>query len=146
MSKITVEQEDLQPGYTVIESTHVLLGTSVEKVLVMKANNHPRMRLLVHGDEVSVADGDPITNFSFVLPIVDTTGNLVLDVVHVTGVVAGRSGAQVTIGVPEPISLLAAATDEPIFEADEDIYLLPSTANGNAADVALIVLKFEVVN
>ena len=136
----------MQPGYTIIESTHMVFGTTAERALVMKANNHPRMRLLVHADEVSVADGDPITDFSFVLPIVDATGGLVLDVVHATGVIAGRSGAQVTIGVPEPIAIQAAATDEPIFEADEDVYLDPSTPNGGATDSALVVLKFEVVN
>lgn len=136
----------MQPGYTVIESTHALIGVSPDRVLVMKANNHPRMRLLVHTDEVSIADGDPITNFSFMLGLVDTTGNLIVDVVHATGVIAGRSGAQVTAFTPEPIAIQAAATDEPIFEADEDVFLLPSTVAGNAADVALIVLKFEVVN
>lgn len=146
MSISKIEQSELAAGYATVESVHAIIGIGTVRSLVFKANAHPRMRLLVHSDEVSMATGDGFTaEYSFVLPLVDTGGNLVLDVVHATGVIAGRSGAQVTAFTPEPFGAQAAATDEPIFEADEDVYIVPSTANSDVADVAIAVLKFEVV-
>lgn len=146
----TVDQDELPAGYTVIESTHVILGVGTVKTIAMKGGTHPKMRLLMKDINTVYAAGDgPTGAYSFAYPIIDTTGGAVFEVLHKDLRLAGQTVAQVTLHCACPFAPVAKSATldvDPVFEANEDVILQPSTANGSAADTAIIVLKFEVVN
>ena len=146
MSVIKVEQEDLQPGYTLIESVHAILGTGTARVVAIRGGTHPKMRLLVADDDTVMNDGEGLTGqISFVLVNIAAVSGAIT-VSHKDGVVAGETVATVnTIDNIYPIAI-AATSDETIFEADEDVIIAPSTVLGAATASLLVVLKFEVVN
>lgn len=136
----------MQKGYTLIQSTHAILGTGTDRITVIKGGSHPKMRLLVKDNSTVMNDGEGLTGeYSFSLHTAHNTSAAVLDVVHKDGSVAGRSVTSTAVNELNPFAPVAT-TDEPIFEADEDVCLVPSTVAGNAADASLVVLKFEVVN
>lgn len=146
MSEIRVEQSDLPVGYTIIESIHAILGTGTARVVAIRGGDHPKMRLLVKNANTEMVSGSGLSGaYSFALSRVSTTGGEIFTVSHKDGSVAGQTAAETEVNEIYPFAP-AATTDEPTFEADEDVILTPSTACGNAADAALVVLKFEVVN
>lgn len=146
MSVIKVEQADLMPGYAIIESMHAIMGTGTTRVVAIKGGTHPKMRLKVKDVDTLMDSGDGLTgDHSFVMSLVSTTGGGIYDVTHKDGVIAGRTVAETEVNTLLPFAPVATS-DETIFEADEDVIISPSTANGNVADSVLVVLKFEVVN
>ena len=146
MSEIKVEQTDLQPGYTVIESVHAILGTGTDRVVAIRGGTHPKMRLKVKDEDTVMNDGEGLTgDYSFVLVNVAAVSGAIT-ISHKDGVVAGETVA--TVNTADNIYPIApaATTDEPIFEADEDVIIAPSTVLGAATASLLVVLKFEPVN
>ena len=146
MANIKVEQEDLQKGYTVIESIHAILGVGTARVVAMRGGTHPKMRLKVKDEDTLMDSGDGLSgDYSFVLVNVAAVSGAIT-VSHKDGVVAGETVATVnTADCVYPIAI-AATTDETIFEADEDVMIAPSTVLGAATASLLVVLKFEVVD
>ena len=145
MGSIT-EQDKLPQGYTIIESTHAILGTGTTRVVAVAKNTHPKMRLLVQDANTEMNDGEGLTGqYSYVLSRVSTTGGGIYTVTHKDLAVAGETTAETELNEIYPFAP-KATTDTSTFEADEDVCLAPSTANGHAADAVLVVLKFEVVN
>ncbi len=140
------KQEELQKGYTRIESIHAILGVGTTKIVAIQGRTHPKMRLVVKDDGTKMQDGAGLTgDYSFALCRAFTTGGGIFQVTHKDGVVAGITDAVAAANELYPFAP-AAASDETIFEANEDIILEPQTVQGSAADSALVVLKFEVVN
>ena len=145
MSRSEVEQEDLFVGYTKIESVHVINGAHATSFVAIRGGDHPKMELLVatetSGEVDSVPDGK-----SFVALLVDGggVGSPVIDVQHVSGDVAGTAAATVN-AIKSEAFYAKASSDIPIFEADEDVVMHPTTA-GAAGSIALVVLKFKVVD
>ena len=146
MSQIKVEQEDLQPGYTIIEHVAAILGVGTLQKTVIQGGHHPKMRLLISDSAALLATAQgPTEEASYSVSIVHATGGAVLDVVHKDGSIAGRAASTTSAGAIAPFAAVAT-TDEPTFEADEDVCILPSTAGGAATAANLFVLKFEVVD
>ena len=141
-----LDQDELQPGYTIIESTHAILGTGTERKVAIKGGKHPKMRLLVADADTVMNDGEGLTGgYSFVIALAAAVSGAIT-VSHKDSVVAGETVATInTLSNIYPIAP-AATTDEPIFEADEDVMIAPSTVLGAATASVLVVLKFEVVN
>ena len=146
MSKSLVEQEDLDKGYTYIEVTCALMGVDTLNKVVLKGGKHPKMRLLVNDNSTALNTGEGFSeDWSFVIALAACTSGAI-DVRHRSGVIAGRTGSINAISEISPFAPQAAATDEPVFEADEDVLIEPSTTLGAAGGSLLAVLKFEVVN
>ena len=145
MSVIKVEQNDLPKGYTVLESVHAILGTGTDRKVAIRGGTHPRMRLKVKDEDTVMNDGEGLTgDFSFVyVNVVAVSGAITVS--HKDGVVAGETVA--TINTARNIYPIAYndADDEPIFEANEDVMIAPSTVLGAATASLLVVLKFEEV-
>ena len=141
-----IDQNELPAGYTIIESTHAILGTGTVRKVAIKGGKHPKMRLLVADVNTKFNDGEGLSaDWSFVLMTAKTTAGQIITVSHKDGIVAGASAAEALVNEIYPIAIVAS-TDESIFEADEDVIIAPSTVAGSAADAAIVVLKFEVVN
>ena len=140
-----IDQEDLVQGYTYIESAHACLGIGTLKKVVIRAGHHPKMRLMVSTSAALLATAQgPTEEASFSISIVHSTSGGVFDVVHSNGFIAGRSASTTSAGAIAPFAA-TATTDDPVFEANEDVCLQQSTAAGNAAAANLVVLKFEEI-
>lgn len=150
MSKSLVEQSDLEPGYTLIESTHYILGKGTTRNVAIRGGTHPKMELLVAAVNTELLDGDHFSgDFSFALSRLSTTGTGVFCVTHRDGTIAGQTAAETDINEIFPFAAIAGSAIQKVgavFEADEDVLLAASTENGNAADSVLVILKFKVVN
>lgn len=144
MTKSLVEQSDLEAGYTYIETTIMLAGTSPDKVVAIRGGKHPKMRLLLKESSALLAiNAGPSGPYSYVYATAFTTDGCILEVSHMDGDIAGVSIESTAAGDIQPVIESTAGAD--VFDADEDVLVRSSTAM-NTASIALIVLKFEVVN
>ena len=140
-----VEQYEIFAGYGFIESVTALLGVGTLKKVIIRGGHHPKMRLKVAPAATLLASGaGPSDEYSFSVSIVHSTSGAVFDVVHSDGVIAARAASTTSAGAIAPFAY-SASTNEPVFEAWEDVCIMPQTASGNAAAANLAVLKFEVM-
>ena len=140
-----IDLDELPAGYTHIESVHACLGIGTLKKVVIKGGRHPKMRLIISPSAALLATAQgPTEEASFSQSIVHNTSGGVFDVVHSNGLIAGRAASTTSAGAIAPFAAVATS-DEPVFEASEDVCLQQSTAAGNAAAANMVVLKFEVV-
>lgn len=146
MVKSIVEQDELEKGYTHIESVTVISGSSVAKQIVMQGGKHPKMRIILATDSTLIAaNSRQADNASFLCPIIYSTKTPVLAVIHRDGGIAAVNITATAAGDICP--LIESAVDEDVFEADEDVIVYATTAGqAGATSIALLVLKFEVVN
>lgn len=153
MARSTVEQSDLEDGYTLIESVHALLGVGANPVVAIRGGTHPKMRLLVSGDDTALGVGAtdaPSGAVSFALALVANVAGAEITVEHANGMDAATTLGNDAISTVYPFKATAKSAivdnDALIFEANEDVMLIASVAAGGADDSTLVVLKFEVVN
>ena len=143
------EQKDLPKGYTIIESTHAILGTGTDKKVAIRGGDHPKMRLLVSDVNTLYNDGEGFSeDWSFVLVNTACTSGVVT-VGKRDGTVAGRTGAMNLANEIHPLAAIAPSATQNVsqtFEADEDVIIEPSTVLGAAAGAVIAVLKFKVVD
>ena len=142
---MSIDQNELQPGYTIIESKHAILGTGTERKVAIRGGTHPKMRLLIADVSTLYNTGEGLSeDWSFATTLAAATSG-VLEVSHKDGILAARTAAINAVNEIYPFAPVTGA-DETIFEANEDVMIVPSTVLGGATGAVLAVLKFAVVN
>ena len=146
MSKSIIEQSDLENGYTYFETVVVWSGSSVAKTVVLRGGKHPKCRLLLKDESTLIAaNAGPSGDFSYLTPVVYSTKTPVLAVIHRDGGIAAVNITATAAGDICP--LIESEANEDVFEADEDVVIYATAAGqAGATSIALVVLKFEVVN
>ena len=148
MSESRLEQNELQKGYTYIETICAIMGQDTLNKVVIKGGKHPRMRLLVSDVNTALNTGEGFSeDWSYVVALAACTSG-VIDVRKRDGTIAGRTGAINAISEISPFVAIAPSATQnvsQVFEADEDVMIEPGTTLGAAGASALAILKFEVL-
>ena len=131
-----IEQNDLESQGLMgpIVGMCSFLGTGTTRIKIIEGGRHPRMRL------------NPLAGASGSLCVATTGGaGAHISIEHDDGRdAATQVTGNDTLNTWYDFSLTTTKDDD-IFEADEDVYALPGSAAGNAADACLVMAQFIAV-